>query len=142
MIDHAIFEAVMNRACAELYRDNRRYVDERAHERTIVADFLAPYLRQEFADWNVNTDYNREGPEGDRRPKTDSNGNRIMPDIVIHRRGNGGPNAVAVQVKGYWNQEDRSIDEGILRRLQTKHGYRLLYRLELGEAEHELISVT
>ena len=139
MLDQNTFEKAMNDACAELYRTKKHFIDERAHERTIVSDFVAPFLRHEFQGWDVNTEYNREGV--DRGPKKDLKGKLLIPDIVIHKHGPKGPNVVAVQVKGYWNNADRTIDENLLRKLQAKHGYELLYRLELGKEKHELIKI-
>lgn len=139
MISIETFENTVNAACAELYATKKHYIDERAHERTIVADFIAPFLRERLKGWDVNTDYNREGV--DREPKKDLDGNLIMPDIIVHKHGPAGPNLFAVQVKGYWNRQDRVIDEDSLRRIRAKHGYRFLYRLELGRDKHEIIPV-
>jgi hypothetical protein len=86
--------------------------------------------------------YNREGEWEDRKPKTDLEGKTIIPDIIIHKSGPKGPNITAIEVKGYWNKQDRKEDEGSLRRLAAKHKYKYLYRLELGKADFMLIPVS
>lgn len=69
------------------------------HERTVAAR-LALYLQDEFADWHVDCEYNRDGhdpkeinlPEGITRP---------YPDIIVHRRRQGEPgaNLLVVELK-------------------------------------------
>jgi hypothetical protein len=101
--------ALIQAACARLYRRHRTLIDCRAHERTI-AGRLAGHLESLFDGWDVDADYNREGNAG--APKHGERG-LIVPDIIIHRRGQRrGANEVAMKMKGYWNQEDRRIDDG------------------------------
>jgi hypothetical protein len=130
--------ALIQAACARLYRRHRTLIDFRAHERTI-AGRLAGYLELLFDGWDVDADYNREGNAGD--PKHDEQG-LIVPDIIIHRRGQRrGANLVAMEMKGYWNREDRGIDEEQLRRMAAEYGYQFLFRLELEPDAARLIAV-
>jgi len=139
MLDQKTIEEVINDACVELYQKAKCLIDDRTHERTIVADHLGPYLRGKFSGWDVNTEFNREGKK--RGPKKDLAGKVLVPDIIVHKHGPDGPNLAVIQVKGYWNREPRAIDEAKLRRIQTKHGYKLLYRLELGREKHQLLQI-
>lgn len=132
---------LLAKACDELYSRYKHLVLEAAHERSIVGDVLAVHLRSNITNYDVTTEYNREGEMGDREPKTDSEGNRIIPDIIIHKFGPKGPNIAAIQVKGYWNHEDRKRDEELLKKLQDKHGYQFLFRLELRKDGYDIISV-
>ena len=136
-IEHAIHVA-----CDYLYTNHKHLIDEAAHEESIVADILAPYLRKIIADYDVTTVYNREGEWEDRKPKTDLEGKTIIPDIIIHKFGPRGPNISVVEVKGYWNKQDRKEDEGSLQRLAAKHKYKYLYRLELSRDNYALIPVS
>lgn len=133
-------EKAINEACSFLYRDAKHLLDEGANERDIVS-YIVPLLRGKYCEYQVDSEYNREGAIGHRIPKTDSDGNRIIPDIVVHKHGPEGQNLVAIEVKGYWNHEPRQQDEDLLRRLQVKHNYKYLYRLELGKDCAELIPV-
>jgi hypothetical protein len=139
--DQETIGTAINEACVWLYENEnaKRLIDEKAHERTIVPGYLLPELKNRFPGWDVDPDYNREGI--DRGPKKDLDGKLLVPDVIIHKRGPKGPNLVTIQVKGYWNHENRKIDEGSLQRLQAKHHYKYLYRLELGPDKHELIRV-
>jgi hypothetical protein len=138
-IERKDIEAKLREAGDTLYRTEKRLIDTRTHERTIVAHF-ASYLRALFDGWDVDTDYNREGNE--ERPKQDRDG-LIIPDIIVHVGGSkSGPNLLAAQVKGYWNRESREKDEDDLRRLCAEYNYRFLYRLELGRDDLEIIPVT
>lgn len=137
--DEYIIEEIINAVCFKLYEHNYRLIDEKANERTIVGGYLVPYLKPRFPGWAVDPEYNREG--ADRDSKTDVEGNLLLPDIIIHKPGPDGPNLVAIEVKGYWNKEDRHEDEISLRKLQAKHGYQYLYHLELEKNNHRLIKV-
>ena len=50
-----------------------------------LAHRLAVYLEQELPGWNVDCEYNRQGPRTD--SKTNENKGKIRPDIVLHHRG-------------------------------------------------------
>jgi hypothetical protein len=141
MTELEFIETAVTEACWKLYTNHKHLITSCAHERTIVADVIAPSLRGRFPEWTVNTDYNREGLAGD--PKRDLRKKLLIPDIIIHRPGISGTpdNYAAFQVKGYWNKEHRRKDSNSLRRIRAKHGYRFLFRIELGEEGHELIVV-
>src|SRR3989338_5018037 len=50
-----------------------------------IAHRLAVYLEQELPGWNVDCEYNRQGPGTN--PKTNEDESKIRPDIVLHHRG-------------------------------------------------------
>lgn len=50
-----------------------------------IAHRLAVYLENEFPEWNVDCEYNRQGLDGD--SKENSLGEKVRPDIVVHHRG-------------------------------------------------------
>lgn len=139
-MDRKIVRSLINDACNELYKSRRYLIDENAHE-IDIAGHLAEILRVMLPEWNVDTDYNREGPLESRTSKTDLNGNKLKPDIIIHKRGPNGENLVAIEIKGYWNKEPREIDEDKLKRIKEKHHYRFLYRIELERNGFSLIPV-
>jgi hypothetical protein len=133
-------EKRITEACDRLYREEKVLIDTKTHERTIAAH-LVSYLKPLFQDWAVDAEYNREGRDG--KPKRDSESNLLRPDITIHTRQSiEGPNLAAIQMKGFWNKEDRGKDENDLRKLKAKYNYSFLYRLELGKDHYELVSVS
>ncbi|MDP2331839.1 MAG: hypothetical protein Q8M19_14205 [Reyranella sp.] len=132
-------EEGISRACSQLYAEQRRLIANSALEDGIVGR-LARYLDPLFPGWDVDAHYNREG--AGRKSKQDGMG-LIIPDIVIHTAGvKAGPNLVAIEVKGYWNTEDREEDETNLKRLAAEYGYEFLFRVELRRETFELIRVT
>lgn len=132
-------ELLIEKSCKKFYKEMPDLINSNAHERTIVSH-LSNYLKTFFKNWDVDTEYNREGKEG--KSKREANGRLIVPDIIIHTRGKiRGPNMVAIQVKGYWNKEDRGKDEKDLIELRKKYGYYALYRLELNSDSFEIIEV-
>lgn len=139
-LDKTTIESIINGICEVLYKENKQVIDRHLHERGIVSDYIAPSLRSSFPKFDVNVEYNREGVDID--PKKDLAGKDIIPDILVHKQMTDDFNLVALEVKGYWNKEDRSIDEDKLRRLDDMHPYKFLYRLELNKEKHELIAVS
>ena len=111
------------------------------HERTVVAALFCR-IKKPFNElgWDVDVEYNREGDMTD--SKGDDKG-KLIPDIVLHHRGlnKRESNLLALEVKGFWNEEDREKDVKKLQRLHDKYRYKYLYRIEFGPTEHDLIQV-
>lgn len=129
----------VSEACEALYKTSFDLIVTKTHERTIAAK-LANLLEDVFDGWDVDVEYNREGGEG--RSKRSLEDELLLPDIIIHKRGSIiGPNLVVIQVKGFWNNENRAKDEKDLRKLRERFGYKKLYRLELNFESYELIEV-
>ena len=118
----------LQHACKKLYANQKYLIEEKSNELTI-ASHIASYLRESIQGWDIDTDYRREGI--DRNPKRDLEGTLIIPDIIIHKHGPDGPNLVAIEIKGYWNPENRAIDTDKLRAIRLKHQYEFLFRIEL-----------
>ena len=133
-------EGAINKSCLAVYKVGKGLIDEAASERSIVG-MVVLHLAPSFPHYSVLVEYNREGEKNHRDSKRNFAGDRIVPDIIIHEPGGGGRNLVAIEVKGYWNNEPRSGDEEKLRGLGMKQGYEFLYRIELGKEGHELFEV-
>lgn len=123
-------------ALVKLYDNDIFLINNKTNERSIAA-CLACYLKAEFSDWDVDAEYNREGYD----PKKDEHQNNINPDIIIHKRGTKN-NLVAIEIKGYWNGEDRKKDEEKLKGLLRKQGYKYAFRIELEKGGSDLISIS
>lgn len=139
-------EAVIQKirqALDELYVHDHVLIENKTEEETISAH-LAGYMKSLFDGWNVDSEYNRDG----RNTKRNSGGDRIFPDILIHlrtpdRKGRYSPenNLAVMEIKSYWNTEDRNKDTAKLRDMKKRYGYQHLFRIELKENEGELIPV-
>lgn len=130
-------ESIILAACRSLYKKDYLLIKSKTNERTIAAQ-LAFYLKPYFKGFDVDPKYNREGDSGD--PKRSMSEELLIPDIIVHKRGDiKEHNLLAIQVKGYWNKEDRSKDSKDLRKLKEKYNYHFLYRIELKLKTFELI---
>lgn len=64
-----------------------------ASERAITHR-LARYLEDQFPEWDVDAEYNRDGAD----IKRDVEGTPVLPDIIVHRRGSN-DNLLVIEVK-------------------------------------------
>ncbi len=73
-----------------------RYLIEMGIRECAISHRLAVYLEGHFRGWHVDCEYNKVGNS----PKMGATSQESKrPDIIIHRRGEGGPNLLAVEVK-------------------------------------------
>lgn len=100
-----------------------------AHERSIVHR-LACYLEGRFEGYSVDVEYNRQGAGGDpkrvKRPRR-----RRFPDIVVHERGPGENNLLAIECKKSSNRTSRAADKKTLEDLKADHGYKYAVFIEI-----------
>lgn len=70
-----------------------------------IAHRFAIYLANEFPEWDVDCEYNRNGHRLKELPLSDScrellrTTDRVVPDVVVHKRGEDGPNLIAIELK-------------------------------------------
>lgn len=125
MCSQAEIAQKLHRALDRIYHADHVLLELEVHERTI-ASRLAMYLQDEFTEWNVDCEYNRDA----RDPKRIL-GRRVYPDVVVHRR-NTTENLLAIEMKGCWSNEDREPDYQKLSRLTgPDFGYELGAHVEL-----------
>lgn len=90
---------------ADLFRVN-------AAERSI-AHRLAVYVESEFHGWHVDCEYNRSGGAAKVIPpgsgNDDDEGSRVLPDIVVHRRGKR-KNHLIFEIKKTSNPDPDDLD--------------------------------
>ncbi|CAH1202977.1 MULTISPECIES: hypothetical protein [unclassified Paenibacillus] len=122
----------INIAISELCEKDRHLLSHDLNERTI-AHKLALYLQEEFQEYNVDCEYNRNIDEMNKQKRiyvleseceklkkdftkdivygdTEYMGLSIFPDIVIHRRGENTNNYLVIEIKKSTNKLDRSFD--------------------------------
>lgn len=142
MSQEEIVEKV-NQAFLKLYSSQPELVSNHCKEETICAHLLC-YLKELFKPWSVDLEYNRDGID----PKRNSSDDIIYPDIIIHNRTPGRTlqyspenNLVVIEVKGFWNDTNRVLDEEKLRDMKETYGYQYAFRLELEKERGNLILV-
>ncbi|MGK4568712.1 hypothetical protein [Flavobacterium sp. 3HN19-14] len=82
-------------------------------------------------DYDFDMEYNKNGNEPKRTPRR-PNGTR--PDLIIHTRNSNQSNILIIEIKGWWNIEDRKIDMDKLEDFtnqQGEYGYGLGVFLDL-----------
>jgi hypothetical protein len=102
-----LFEEIQSRiqiALADLIADDLYLLRSGLGERCI-AHRLAVHLEAAFDEYDVDCEYNRNGAQLKKLPLSEEcrellrRTNRVVPDIVVHKRGGQGPNLLAVEVK-------------------------------------------
>lgn len=98
----------VNIALGILFKNDTFLLKNSVHERSI-AHKLAEYLQNQFLDWEVDCEYNLKGLkpkelEGINQCSTQRTTDRVLPDIIIHKR-NKNHNLVVIEIKTN-NQDD------------------------------------
>ena len=108
---------------------------------------LALYLQEEFSEWHVDCEYNRNGDDTKRLhiPKNldkyvvssrtdDTKGSTVFPDIIVHRRGTS-ENLLVIEVKKTTSQIADDFDLLKLREYknQLRYKYAIFIKFVVGE---------
>jgi len=98
-------------AIASVRAENPPLIFEDVHERS-TAHRLAVHLDPHFPSWNVDCEYDRYGQlrkelERIRECAEERTTDRILPDIIIHRRGGNGPdnNLLVIEMKRHATED-------------------------------------
>lgn len=117
----------VQRAVDQLLRRDANLFDMDVNERSI-SHRLAIYLEEQFPDWDVDCEYNRNGHDPKRLRLTpdmiesdDEQGTSVYPDIIVHRRGKP-ENFLAIEIKKH-NGGGKENDLLKLRALRKELGY-------------------
>jgi len=82
-----------------------RYLLENSLGERCIAHRFAFHLAKEFTGWDVDCEYNRNGHRFKELTLSDEcrellrTSCRVVPDIVVHKRGENGPNPLAIEIK-------------------------------------------
>ena len=93
-----------------------------------IAHRFAVYLEGVFPGWDVDCEYNRDGNWVKEIPLSDDcrellrKSERVSPDIIVHRRGDPGPNLLAIEIKKH-GQAGEDCDLAKLRGYMSVFGY-------------------
>ena len=133
MCSHREIADKLQSALERVYEADHILIGLEVHERT-TASRLAMYLQEEFPEWDVDCEYNRDA----RDTKTILN-RRVFPDVIVHRR-NSPDNLLAIELKGYWNTAPRNPDyRKLLHLTGPDFGYTLGAHVELEYETYRLI---
>lgn len=125
----------MNRAIRLFLDSEGGLLRDDVSELTIVHKF-ATILGREFPSRNVDVNYNRHGQDIKfvRLPPPCRNWQnprrRVLPDVVVHQRGNDSRNLLVIEIKKSTNSEPRECDIAKLRCFREQLHYRFGLFLE------------
>jgi hypothetical protein len=109
------------------------------HERTLTYR-LASYLEEYFPGYSVDCEYNRNGGDSKRLRETTTfipsdrlNGDRVIPDIIIHKRGvpPDGDNLIVIEAKK--EKADYKSDIKKLSQYKAQLGYKFAFMVIIPE---------
>ncbi len=150
MVDTSSSESVekkLREAIGRLCERDRFLLENDVNERSI-SHKLAEHLQEQFPDWHVDCEYNRnydlvkrlniDPPDP---PIGDTQGKTVYPDIVVHHR-NTDANLLVIEIKKSTNAGGRRFDIEKLRLFTTELGYTYGAFVELAAGteniDHEL----
>ena len=122
----------VTRATARAAKDDRHLLMINVSERSIAAR-LAMYLREYFADYDVDVEYNRHGEDTKKLhdliyrhdcPR-DRDGQTVLPDVIVHRRGTDDSNLLIIEMKKSTSHEGVEKDRCRIQAFRKELGYRL-----------------
>lgn len=124
----------VKRALGALFNRDGALLERNASERAIAAKF-ALYLVPLFEQYDVDVEYNRHGLQ----PKAvnladdcqEAGRKLIVPDIIVHRRGNDDHNLLVIEIKKQNNRESRNCDRAKVRAIKTELSYQYGLILDL-----------
>lgn len=119
--DEALGRKVTN-ALEDLFLIDKQLFEVDAHERTICSR-LANHLSQKFKEWDVDTEYNKNGIN----PKKIGIGEEdvlVYPDIIIHKRQTN-RNLLVLEIKKGDSAAPDSFDMEKLRSFRIQYDYQL-----------------
>lgn len=131
MLDDYDFKPLIEKVLDKLYKeepelfvlDDSKKIEKHVGERAIVFRF-GLYFQKElekyewFKEYKLDSEYNRNGTAPKRLPIV---GDRIFPDLILHRRGNNDANLLVIEFKGWWNR-NQEYDEKKIRQMIDKNG--------------------
>jgi hypothetical protein len=116
-----------------------------------IASRLAMYLQQEFPELSVDVEYNRIGahpktmelPEECANYRSNDGEPRVVPDVIVHKRGAEGPNLLVLELKKTTNRDSRQCDHMRIRafRNQLKYSYAALVECETRKAKTPSVNI-
>lgn len=104
-------KALIDRAFKRLYADDINLIQRQVHERAVVFRFgiyFYELLRDSsFKDLDLDVEYNRNF----NNPKLlDDRPFGVFPDLILHKRESNENNALVLEFKGWWANNNRGAD--------------------------------
>ena len=115
--NNPLIKNIIKKALDKLYKEDynsliclnhKKHVGERACVFRFGIYFNQILKRhKQFNGYNLDCEYNRNNDD----PKRNKDGELIIPDIILHKRGNNENNLVVIEFKGWWSDEKNQKDD-------------------------------
>lgn len=115
--DRTSIKRLIEKALDKLYKEDYNSLiclnhEKHVGERACVFRFgiyFSQILKREkqFKGYNLDCEYNRNYDD----PKRRNNGYLMIPDIILHKRGNNDNNIVVIEFKGWWSDVKSQKDD-------------------------------
>jgi hypothetical protein len=121
----------LENALTRVLREDRYLLENDLSERCI-ASRLAMYLQEDFPDFSVDVEYNKDGvdtkmlgiPEHCANRRNEDGEASVVPDVIVHRRGSDGPNILLVELKKTSNLKRPGCDLLRVQAFRAQFAYR------------------
>jgi hypothetical protein len=115
-----------------------------------ISGRLALYLQGVFPSHAVDIEYNRIGhdtktlrlPEECANKRSSKGQSLVYPDIIVHRRGTGGPNALALEIKKSTSRVAQECDRQRARAYRRQLGYEHAATILITTGNHPEVGTT
>lgn len=103
---------LLNLALTRLYEEDNQLIQRGGMERSLAFRF-ALYFSESMKETeppinlDIDLEYNKNGLAPKRTPRRP---NGVVPDFLLHSRGDNEENTLVVEFKGWWNNEAREND--------------------------------
>ena len=111
-------------ACELLLEEDWDLFTHEVHERTLTQN-LARHLEEFFKDFSVDCEYNRDGNDPKEIPQNDPENptKKVIPDIIIHKRGCNDHNLVVIEAKCDASDSNKNEDCKKLQWIKEEFNY-------------------
>ncbi len=129
-------KALLEEAKKVFLQNESELLENNTNERSLTHKF-AECLQQFFGtDWSVDCEYNRAGSDpkiieeikhipsvGERVETDDIKSRTVYPDIIVHKRGEDGPNLLVIEAKKDATEVERDYDIQKLNLIKQQYNY-------------------
>ena len=140
-------ENKLENARNKFLKNDKYLLNVKANERSMTHK-LAEYLQQEFQEWNVDCEYNKDKEEVKRLYRSDQN-NRLIPvnvypDIIVHKRMMEESNLLVIEAKKS-SHSKKSIKEDVeklslfMQQFNYKYAVQLTFNITKKNIKYDFI---
>lgn len=140
---------LVNLALDDLYKKDQYLLNVKVNERDIVYHFSRYFINRlenndNFNKYSVDCEYNRDEFNEKKYKEIiyDKEKHRIIPDLIMHQRGNNSNNILAIEFKTYFNSNQNEENDRLKLQALTDNDsfyrYRIGLHIRLGKTRNKV----